>query len=212
MALEIEDFSNCKTREEIWAERIRLNKDLIVWPFTREIVDRAVRYFGSNHRPLLTYKYQDDEYDQVVIAEDIGSGYRFYDSDPEIRLPEAETWRELADWLGEDPDEFMAEQGLEPDMLDKELNFGVIEHHAGHDATPIGRAWELFSDLFYPPASHRFPIGQLGLDCGNAPNAWIEPKVALTFLQIYLDHEQTGIKVVLEDEWLKQKHEAKKGA
>ncbi len=117
-------------------------------------------------------------------------------------MPEADTWRELAEWLGEDPEEFMADHGLEPDMLDKELNFGVREEYAGHDATPEGRAWELFSDLFYPPASYRFPIGELGLDCGNGPHAWIEPKVALTFLQIYLDLEETGIKVVLEDEWL----------
>lgn len=211
MVLKAEDFGPYKSREEIWAERIRTDKNLITWPFTKGIVNQAVRYFGAHHRPLLTYKYQDDEYDQIVVAESIGSGYRFYDSDISVNMPEAGTWRELAEWLGEDLEEFAAANDLEEDQLDGHLGCGVIEEYVSHEVLPEGRAFELFHDLFYPPASYRFPIGELGLDCGNGPHAWIEPKVALTFLQIYLDHEQTGIKVVLEDEWLKQKREAREG-
>ena len=211
MVLKSEDFGPYKSREEVWAERIRTNKNLITWPFTKDIVEHAVRYFGAHHRPLLTYKYRHDEYDQIVVAESIGSGYRLYDSDISVNMPEVGTWRELADWLGEDLKAFAANNDLEEDELDGDLGCGVIEEYTSYDALPEGRAFDLFHDLFYPPASYRFPIGELGLDCGNGPHAWIEPKVALTFLQIHLDYEQTGIKVVLEDEWLKQQREAKEG-
>jgi hypothetical protein len=210
VVLKAEDFGPYKSREEIWAERIRTDKNLITWPFTKDIVNQAVRYFGAHHRPLLTYKYQDDEYDQIVVAESIGSGYRLYDSDTSVNMPEAGTWRELAEWLGEDPEEFIDGQGLARDFLDRDLNSGVLEEYTPYDATPEGRAFDLFTDLFYPPASYRFPIGELGLDCGNGPHAWIEPKVALTFLQIHLDHEGTGIKVVLEEDWLREKRAAGK--
>ncbi len=204
MVITEKDLGPWQSPEERWAEKIRVKEELIQWPFTRDIVNRAVRHFGSNHRPLLTYMYEDDVYDEIVVAEDYGSYYRLYDSDTRIQVPEADTWRELAVWLGEDPEEFIADQGLDEDFLDKDLSPGVIEEYASHDATPEGRAWEMFHELFYPPASHRFPIGELGLNCGNGPHVWIEPKVALTFLQIHLDHEETGIKIVFEDDWLKR--------
>ena len=33
--------------------------------------------------------------------------------------------------------------------------------------------------------------------------AEVRPRASLTFLQIYLDWKETGIKIVLEDEWMK---------
>lgn len=206
MVLKPSDFGNeiLKSPAERWADMIRVKDEFIKWPFTRDTVKGAVRYFGEHHRPLLPYLLREEEYDEIVIAEDIGNGYRFYDSDISVNMPEVGTYRELAEWEGEDIETFAANWGLDDDQLDEPLGDGVIQEHVSYDVTPEGRSFDLFQDLFYPPASYEFPVGMIGMDCGNGPHAWIQPKVALTFLQIYLDYEETGIKIVLEDEWLKQ--------
>ena len=38
MVITEKDLGPYKSREEIWAERIRLNKELVEWPFTMDIV------------------------------------------------------------------------------------------------------------------------------------------------------------------------------
>ena len=196
---------------EAWAETIRLKEELIRWPFTRDIVKGAVKYFGEHYRPLLPYTFRDDEYDQVIVAEDHGGGYIFRDSDDTYRIPEAGTWREWAEWEGADLEEFAALHGIEDDQWDDPLGDGVIEENLDPDATPQARACFMFQDVFYPPATVELPIGVLGMCFEDATYAVVEPKVALTFLQILLDYEESGIRIVLEDDWRREQIESKKG-
>ena len=210
MVITTEDLGPYKSPEERWADTIRIKEELIEWPFTRDMVMGAVRHFGSHHRPLLPYLLHDDQYNEIVIAEDNGDGYQFYDSDDEYRIPEIGSWREFAEWRGESIEDFAVEWELAESQWDQPLGTCVLEEHLPYDVSPYGRAFDVFHEVFYPPATYRFPIGELGLECGNAHVAWIQPKVALTFAQVFLDYEEAGIKIVLEDEWVKQRR-ARKG-
>jgi hypothetical protein len=199
MVLKISDFGEWQSPEERWADLIRVKDDLIKWPFTRDIVKGALRYFGSHNRPLLPYVFYDHEYDQIVVAEDTGDGYKFYDSDGEYHIPQIGSWREFAEWRGEAIEDLAAEWELDDDQWDEPLGMGVLEEHLPYDVSPYGRAYDTLSEVFCTPASVELPIGELGMHCGNETFACVQPKVALTFLQILLDYEETGIKIVLEE-------------
>ena len=204
MVITVKDLGPYKSPEERWADTIRLNEELIEWPFTRDIVKGAVRHFGRHHRPLLPYLLDDDEYSEIVVAEPYLRGYRLYDSDDDIDIPSIITHREFALWKGYDLEDFCDQWELTEDELDDEIDHLFVIEALPIDATPHGRTWELLGDYFRPPAVFEFPIGDIGFTEDDAVNVIVEPAVALTFVQIYLDYEEAGIKIVLEDEWLRQ--------
>ena len=56
-----------RLREERWAQDIRLKEELILHPFSHEIVKRTIHHFGSNHRPWMPYAH--DEYHVILVAD-----------------------------------------------------------------------------------------------------------------------------------------------
>lgn len=191
-------------RAEQWAQTIRVMEELIRPPFTHNIVNGAVRHFGRHHWPLLPYVFRDDEYDAVLIAEDMGNCYHLYDRDTDYQEPESRTWREhIEKDLGWTVEEYEAAYGV---MGQKELESEVSYEHLvealPRDATPYGAAYVMLEDIWHFTGVE-LPIGCLALVEGDSPGndgiyPKVVPKVALTFLQIQLDWEETGIKIVLE--------------
>ncbi len=144
----------------------------------------------------------DDEYDQIVVAEDIGSGYRFYDSDDRVHMPEVEhlarvgrvargrTWRSSPLTTASRRTSGTSHSAC-----------GVIEEHSPirrHARRPRVRHCSR-------PVLHRRRGRSSSRSASSArlrqrtSRLRSSPKVALTFLQILLDYEETGIKIVLEE-------------
>ena len=188
-----------------WAETIRVKEELICPPFTHNIVKVAVRHFGLHHQPLLPYVFRDDEYDAVLIAQDMGSCYHLYDRDADYQEPESRTWRaHIEKDLGWTVEEYEAAYGV---MSQKELESEVSYEHLvealPRGATPCGAAYVMLEDIWHF-SGVELPIGCLALVEGDSPGndaiyPKVVPKVALTFLQMLLDWGDVGIKIVLEE-------------
>ncbi|RLE33195.1 MAG: hypothetical protein DRJ61_07735 [Acidobacteria bacterium] len=194
---------------EQWAQTIRLNEELILHPFSHEIVKTAIHHFGSKHRPWMPYAH--DEYDVILVADsEAMNGYGLYDPEEDwskFKVPG--TWREWAKERGQSMEDLAAEWDLEEELFDAELDSELYFDSLGPIAGPQGSAY-LILERILGTYQADFPIGSLSLIAGDSPMnslhyAEIRPKVALTFLQIYLDWKEIGIKIVLEEEWMKMK-------
>jgi hypothetical protein len=198
-----------KSREEQWIKSIRLKEELIRHPFSSKIVEKAIRYFGSKHRPWLPYT--SDSYDTILVAESDEGGYFLNDPTEdweEMKFPA--TWREWAEEREQPIEEFAAENGITEDWYDEPLDHEYYIDSLGPYSGPLGSAYFLLEDVLWGHDGE-FPIGQIGFVAGDSPMnsvhyVMVAPKVSLTFLQIFLDWKKTGIKIVLEDEWLKIKN------
>ena len=193
---------------EQWAQTIRLNEELILHPFSHSIVKRAIHHFGSEHRPWMPYAH--DDYSVILVAESETNGYGFYDPEEDWgNLVIPGTWREWAEELGQSMEEFAGAWGLEEDEYDSKFNSDNYIECLPPTAGPQGSAY-LILESALGVYEGEFPIGSIYLIAGDSPMnslhyAEVRPKVALTFLQIYLDWKETGIKIVLEEEWMKMK-------
>ena len=121
-------------------------------------------------------------------------------------------WREWAKERGQSMEDFAAEWELEEELYDKELDSEHYTNALPYDAGPQGSAYSILESAL-EVYKGEFPIGCIYLIAGDSPMnslhyAEVRPKVALTFLQIYLDWKETGIKIVLEDEWMKMKEQS----
>lgn len=200
-----------KLREEQWAQTIRLNEKLILHPFTNEIVKRAIHHFGSEHRPWMPYAH--DQYHTILVAEEQDDGYTLSNPDEDWdKLEIPGTWREWAEELGQSMEEFAADWDLEEELYDAELDPEHYIESLPVTAGPQGSAYSIMESALGVYQGD-FPIGAVALIAGDSPMnslhyAVVKPPAALTFLQIYLDWKETGIKIVLEDEWMKMKEQS----
>jgi len=189
-----------RDRAERWAELIRVKEEEIRPPFTRDIVHDAVRYFGSNHRPRLPYAHRDDEYSEILVAEDCYDCYHLYDGDKGLYEPEPQTWREnIEREVGLTPEEFMAVHSLEEEDLDMPVPREYLVRRKPYDTSPYRSAYLILVDGW--PHGTNLPIGCLDLvrePPGHEETYRVIPKVALTFVQILLDSLKEGVKIVLE--------------
>ncbi len=197
-----------KLQAEQWAQTIRLKEELIRHPFSHEIVKRAIHHFGSEHRPWMPYAH--DDYSVILVAEAETNGYGLYDPEEDWgNLVIPGTWREWAEELGQPMEDFAAAWDLEAHEYDSEFNPDNYTECLPPTAGPQGSAY-LILESALDVYKGDFPIGGIYLIAGDSPMnslhyAEVRPKVALTFLQIYLDWKKTGIKIVLEGEWMNMK-------
>ena len=192
-------------RAERWAELYPVKPKCIRPPFTPEIVEDAIRYFRSNHRPLLRYGYSDDEYVEVFVAEDCGDCYLLYDGDRAYCEPTPQTWREnLEREAGLTPEKFVAVHGFREKDLDtpiprkylvKRVHRDNLARQSTYRESPYNSAYlALVLDW---PCGAMLPFGRLDV-VGNPPAYRVRPKAALTFVQALFDEYHAGVKIVLE--------------